>query len=109
MDHTWVKLQLPQLIRKSIDVGDDMPATEYHHTIYEISGDMAELGALADSALIDKKVMKRETDTVLILDPSMSLSAELQEYLLYILQLSDENVADILQVLHNNLEKITIE
>ena len=109
MDHTWVKLQLPQLIRKSIDVGDDMPATEYHHTIYEISGDMAELGALADSALIDKKVMKRETDTALILDPSMSLSAELQEYLLYILQLSDANVADILQVLHNNLEKITIE
>ena len=109
LEHHWYKLDLPQLIRKTIQAGDDMPATDYHHTIYEIEGDMAELGALADSALIDKKVMKRETDTALILDPSMSLSAELQEYLLYILQLSDTNVAEILQVLHNNLEKITTE
>lgn len=109
MKHSWCKLELPQLIRKTIQAGDDMPATDYHHTIYEIEGDMAELGALADSSLIDKKVMKRETDTALILDPSMSLSAELQEYLLYILQLSDANVAEILQVLHNNLEKITTE
>jgi len=107
--HEWFKLELPQLIRKTIQAGEDMPATDYHHTIYEIEGDMAELGALADSSLIDKKVMKRETDTALILDPSMSLSAELQEYLLYILQLSDTNVAEILQVLHNNLEKITTE
>ena len=109
LEHHWHKLDLPQLIRKTIQAGDDMPATDYHHTIYEIEGDMAELGALADSSLIDKKVMKRETDTALILDPSMSLSAELQEYLLYILQLSDTNVAEILQVLHNNLEKITTE
>lgn len=109
LKHEWRKLKLPQLIRKTIQAGEDMPATDYHHTIYEIEGDMAELGALADSSLIDKKVMKRETDTALILDPSMSLSAELQEYLLYILQLSDTNVAEILQVLHNNLEKIATE
>ena len=109
LKHSWCKLKLPQLIRKTIQAGDDMPATDYHHTIYEIEGDMAELGALADSALIDKKVVKRETDTALILDPNMTLAAELQEYLLYILQLSDSNVEDILQVLHNNLEKITIE
>ena len=107
--HEWHKLELPQLIRKTIQAGDEMLATDYHHTIYEIEGDMAELGALADSALIDKKVMKRETDTALILDPSMSLAAELQEYLLYILQLSDSNVEEILQVLHDNLEKIAIE
>lgn len=107
--HEWHKLELPQLIRKTIQAGDEMLATDYHHTIYEIEGDMAELGALADSALIDKKVMKREVDTALILDPSMSLAAELQEYLLYILQLSDANVEEILQVLHDNLEKITIE
>ena len=107
--HVWHKLELPQLIRKTIQAGDEMIATDYHHTIYEIEGDMAELGALADSALIDKKVMKRETDTALILDPNMTLAAELQEYLLYILQLSDANVESILQVLHDNIEKITLE
>ena len=109
LEHTWVLLELPQLIRKTIQAGDDMPATDYDHTIYEIEGDMSELGALTDSSLIDKKVVKRETDTALILDPSMTLAAELQEYLLYILQLPDNTVLDILQVLNNNLDKITTE
>jgi DNA repair exonuclease SbcCD nuclease subunit len=109
LEHVWVKLQLPQLIRKTIQAGDDMPATEYHHTIYEIEGDMAELGALADSSLIDKKVVKRETDTALILDPKMTLAGELQEYLLYILQLPDSTVADIVHILHDNMDKIALE
>jgi DNA repair exonuclease SbcCD nuclease subunit len=109
LTHSWVKLQLPQLIRKTIQAGDDMPATDYHHTIYEIEGDMAELGALADSSLIDKKVVKRETDTALILDPKMTIQEEVREYLSYILQLSDNTVEDVLQVLNNNMNKIVVE
>jgi len=109
LTHSWVKLQLPQLIRKTIQAGDDMPATDYHHTIYEIEGDMAELGALADSNLIDKKVVKRETDTALILDPKMTIQEEVREYLSYILQLSDNTVEDVLQLLNNNMNKIVVE
>ena len=109
LTHSWVKLQLPQLIRKTIQAGDDMPATDYHHTIYEIEGDMAELGALADSSLIDKKVVKRETDTALILDPKMTIQEEVREYLSYILQLSDNTVEDVLHVLNNNMNKIVVE
>jgi len=107
--HEWIKLELPQLIRKTIRAGDAMPATEYDHTIYEIEGDMAELGSLADSSLIDKKVVKRQSDTALILDPNMTLAAELQEYLTYILQLPEKTVEDIVQVLNNNLDKIATE
>jgi hypothetical protein len=107
--HEWIKLQLPQLIRKTIRAGDTMSATEYDHTIYEIEGDMAELGSLADSNLIDKKVVKRQSDTALILDPNMTLAAELQEYLTYILQLPEKTVEDIVQVLNNNLDKIATE
>jgi len=109
MAHEWHKLELPQLIRKTIQAGDAMPATEYDHTIYEIEGDMAELGSLADSSLIDKKVVKRQSDTALILDPNMTLAAELQEYLTYILQLPEKTVEDIVQVLNNNLDKIATE
>ena len=109
MDHYWIKLHLPQLIRKTIKAGDNIEATDYDHTIYEVEGDMSELGALEDSNLIDKKVVRRETDTALILDPSMSLAAELTEYLLYILQLPDDTVERIVQVLNNNMDKITTE
>ena len=109
LEHEWRKLQLPQLIRKTIKAGEQMPGTDYDHTIYEVEGDMSELGAMEDNTLIDKKIVRRETDTALILDPSMTLAAELKEYLLYILQLPDNTVESIVQVLNNNLDKITTE
>lgn len=107
LEHEWIKLKLPQLIRKTIQAGELMEATEYHHTIYEIEGDMAELGALADSELIDKKVVKRDTDTALILDPKMTLAEELKEYLLYISQLPEDRVESLVHILHDNMSKLT--
>lgn len=106
LSHNWIKLKLPQLLRKTIQAGDPMPATDYHHTIYEVEGDMAELANMEDSDLIDKKVSKRDTDTALILDPTMTLQQELEEYLLYILQVSEETVQEVLQVFNNNKDKI---
>ena len=106
LSHTWIKLKLPQLLRKTIQAGEPMPATEYHHTIYEVEGDMAELANMADSDLIDKKVSKRDTDTALMLDPTMTLQQELEEYLLYILQVSEETVQEVLHVFNNNKDKI---
>ncbi len=105
--HQWIRLELPQLIRKTIKAGEPMEATTYHHTIYEVEGDMAELGAMADSELIDKKVTKRETDTALMLDPKMSIAEELKEYLLYILQLPETKVDALVHILNNNMNKIT--
>lgn len=106
MEHIWQKLKLPQLIRKTIKAGEPMEPTTYHHTIYEIEGDLAELGAMADSDLIDKKLLKRETDTALLLDPKMSMAEELKEYLLYILQLSEDSADAVVQVFNNNKEKL---
>lgn len=106
LTHDWIKLKLPQLLRKTIQAGEPMPATEYHHTIYEVEGDMAELANMEDSDLIDKKVSKRDTDTALMLDPTMTLQQELEEYLLYILQVSEETVQEVLHVFNNNKDKI---
>lgn len=104
--YKWVKLDLPQLIRKTIQAGDDMPATFPDHTIYEIEGDMAQLSGVEDHELIDKKVVKRENDTALILTPNMSLLEELEEYLLYILELDESTVSGVLQVYNNNVAKL---
>lgn len=104
--HTWQKLKLPQLIRKTVKVGEPMEPTTYHHTIYEVEGSLAELGAMADSELVDKKLLKRETDTALILDPKMSMAEELKEYLLYILQLSEDEANKVVHVFNNNKEKL---
>jgi DNA repair exonuclease SbcCD nuclease subunit len=103
--HEWIKLALPQLIRKTIKAGEEMLATDYHHTVYEIEGDMAELGAMADSQLIDKKIVKRETDTALILDPKMTMAEELKEYLTYILQLPEDSIESAVETFRSASSK----
>lgn len=97
LEHEWIKLKLPQLIRKTIQAGEPMPQTEYDHTIYEVEGDMSSLSNMENSELLDKKVVKRSQDTALILDPSMTMAQELEEYLRYILNLNDSVVDQLLK------------
>lgn len=104
--HEWVKLKLPQLIKCTIEVGDPMVATDYHHTIFEVTGDMAELANMEDNELIDKKVVKRDSDTALILDPQLSLAGEVKEYLTYILNLDEDTIEACIHLLNNNMGKI---
>jgi len=104
-EHTWLKLELPQLIRKAVGVYDEKPATSYHHTIYEIEGDMAELANLENSDLIDKKVIKRATESTLILEPTMTMSEEVSEYLTFILELPPQTVENVLKEMQNYADK----
>lgn len=92
----WKKFELPQLIRKTVSDPAEMVPTKYHHTIYELEGDISQLADIKNSELLDKKVIKRSTETSLLLDKSMTISEELSEYLLYILELPEEKVTDII-------------
>jgi len=40
---TWHEFDLPQLIRKTVDNVEEMVQTDFHHTIYEIEGDVQDL------------------------------------------------------------------
>lgn len=106
LKHEWIKLELPQLIRKTIQVGDTPIATDYDLTVYEVEGDISELGTLVDSELIDKKILKKESDTALILSQEMSLAEEVAEYAKYILQLNEDVIEEVLDELNNNMNRI---
>lgn len=97
LKHEWISLGLPQLIRKTIQAGQDMPATEYDHTIYEVEGDMTQLSGVENHELLDKKVSKRVTDVALILEADMTMGEELVEYLQYILQLESNTVEAVME------------
>lgn len=105
-EHEWLKLDLPQLLKQTVKAGEPTPATEYHHTIYEVEGNLAELAQLADNELVDKKVTKKVTDAALILDNTMSLQQEVNEYLTYILELPDATIKQVLQELQNYENKL---
>ena len=109
LEHKWLKLELPQLIRKTVGAADPKPPTDYHHTIYQVEGDMQELGQLEDSDLIDRKVIKRTTDVQLMLENDMSLIEEVREYLRYILELPEETIERAALEVQNQLDKIEQE
>jgi DNA repair exonuclease SbcCD nuclease subunit len=110
LSHEWRKFALPQLLKKTITAEEattSANATNFDHTIYEVQGDMQELGELADSELIASKVIKRDTDSALMLDPEMSLDQEVKEYLTYILELPEPTVDKVLKEMQNHAEKLS--
>jgi hypothetical protein len=66
---------------------------------------MTELSGVEDNQLIDKKIVRRETDTALILAPELSLSEEVAEYLRYVLNLNEDSIQKALQELKDNEHK----
>ena len=107
LDHVWTRFKLPQLIKKTIRAGEPAEPTDFDHTIYEIEGDMQELQVLEDSDLIASKVIKRDSDSALILTPEMSLNEEVRDYLTFILELPEPTIEQVLKELQNHAEKFT--
>lgn len=95
---SWKKFNLPQLIRSTVSSQEEMVATEFHHTIYELEGSLKDLSTVENSELLDKKLVRRRSDTALILSPKMTMAEKLQEYLLYILGMEDSEVETVMGV-----------
>ena len=108
-DWTWHQFELPQLIRKTVSTEEEMVQTDYHHTIYEIEGDVSDLSNIKNSELLDKKVIKRKTEATLVLSKEMSMEEELNEYLSYILELNEDKVKNILGVFSDYAKEVTVE
>ena len=103
---TWHEFELPQLIRKTVDSTDEMVATDFHHTIYEIEGDIQELAAVKNSALLDKKIVRRSSETALVLDKDATIQDELVEYLRYILEINEDKIGKAVQTFNDYSSRI---
>jgi hypothetical protein len=101
---SWHKFKLPQLIRKTVTSEKDMVSTDYHHTIYEIEGDLQQLSSVSNSELLDKKIVKRNSEvTINLLEKT--LEEEVDIYLKQILNLSDESITAAMEVLNAYTER----
>jgi DNA repair exonuclease SbcCD nuclease subunit len=100
-DWTWHQFDLPQLIRKTVEDPNEMIQTEFHHTIYELEGDVQDLAKVKNSELLDKKVVRREIDATLNLTSDLSISDELVMYLKEILNFDDEKIKNIIGVFND--------
>lgn len=105
----WESFNLPQLIRKTVSNQQDMVATDYNHTIYEIEGDIQDLAGVKNSELLDKKVVVRKSEASLIISKDMTVEEELIEYLSYILEISENKIPDILGTYSDYASKAEME
>jgi DNA repair exonuclease SbcCD nuclease subunit len=105
----WERFELPQLIRKTVTDPNDMISTKYHHTIYEIEGDIQELAGIKNTDLLDKKVVKRSSEAALVIDKDMTVEEELVEYLTYILEINEERIPDIIGLFNDYASKVEME
>ena len=106
-DWSWHEFDLPQLIRKTVNNEDEMIATAFHHTIYEIEGDVADLANIKNSELLDKKVVKRSSEATLNLK-DLTMDEELVEYLSAILNLNDDKIKSIMGVFNDYSKNATL-
>ena len=86
-----------------------MIPTDYHHTIYEIEGDIQELAGVKNTELLDKKVVKRNTEATLVMDKEMSIQEELVEYLSYILEIPEARIPQIVGIFNDYAAKVEME
>lgn len=100
-EYKWYAFNLPQLVRKTVSCESEMVGTTYHHTIYEVEGDIMDLSGVLSSELLDKKIVKKSSEVSLILDKTMTLEDELVEYFRYILNLPEDKIEGILKVYHD--------
>ena len=105
----WDAFDLPQLIRKTVAGPEEMLPTDYHHTIYELEGDMQELANVKSNELLDKKVIRRNNEASLIIEKDMSVQDELVEYLKYILEIPETKIPEIVGIFNDYSSKIEME
>lgn len=91
--HEFVQLNLPQLIRRTVTSAEDMVATDFHHTIYELEGEMDDLAQVENSELLDKKVTTNIT-TEATLNLSGVVVEELEQYLREVKQVDENKVSN---------------
>ena len=108
-DWYWEKLELPQLIRKTVSNPNDMITGLYDHVIYELEGDLGDLAKVGSSDLLDKKVVKRSSEATLVLDKEFSVGEELVEYLTYVLEIAEDKIPEILGLYNDYAKNLEVE
>jgi len=109
MQHEFIILGLPQLIRKTVSSEEEVIPTEYDHTIYEITGNLLELSNIdTTSEFIDKKIVNKKNDSVLNLK-DITLAEELELYLATIVCLSEEEVLSTMKVFNDYTKEFKME
>ena len=106
---TWHEFVLPQLYRKTVTSPEEMVPTMFDHTIYEIEGDVTDLANIKNSELLDKKLLRKTSESTLALQKEMSIEEELVLYFTEVLNLDETKISKIIGVFNDYSKKVEME
>jgi len=89
----FYNLDLPKLVRRTIQAGDSMTPDDRHHVVYEVKGNIDQLSKVERSDLLDKKVVEKPVEDATLDLKNKTIYEELEIYLNHI------KVADVDKVL----------
>ena len=106
---TWHEFNLPQLYRKTVTNPEEMVPTMFDHTIYEIEGDVTDLANVKNSELLDKKLLRKTSESTLALQKEMSIEEELALYFTEVLNLDETKISKIIGVFNDYSKEVEVE
>jgi len=107
--HKFVEFEVPQLLKKKVSSMEEVVQTDYHHTVYEIEGNVLDLANVdASSEFVDKKIVKKETTHTLDLG-GLSISDELALYLEKVLKLDKAAVSELVRIFNDYSKEFDLE
>ena len=77
-------LQLPKLLRYTVDVGTELTKDIYHHVVYEVTGTIDKLSKIQNHELLDKKIAEKPQENSVLDLSDKTLKEELEAYLDFI-------------------------
>lgn len=93
----WIELgDLPQLIRKTIEFGEEMIPSDYDRVVYEVTGNVLELKSIKGSELLDKRINSKVTKDAKLDLADKTLIEELHLFLSEVQKLDKSDIDRIL-------------
>lgn len=80
----FIDLQLPKLLRRTVNVNQQMTQDPYHHVIYEVTGSIDELARVKNTEMLDKKMVEKPASDATLDLKDKTLYEELEIYLKHI-------------------------
>ena len=85
-------LDLPKLVRRTIQAGEKMRPDSHHHVMYEVTGNIDQLSKIERSDLLDKKVVEKPQEDATLDLKNKTIYEELEIYLNHIKVADTERV-----------------
>lgn len=89
----FVNLNLPKLVRRTVEAGAELKPHPVNHVVYEVTGSLDKLGMVQNHELLDKKIADKPQEHAKLQLINMTTSEELAAYLTFI---KVENTKDVL-------------